>query len=564
MTPARSVAASLVALGFASTLTPPLPAAAAPLPCGRALHYAAQSGAEVLRINKLDAGRATASPAGTRASPGPEESGEILKDPKTDSSYEPPMTLVPSEGPDVLSDDGAERPDPVAESAGPDDSVEPSAGRSNPSPEAGGPADRSPSDKRSPAGERTPADKRTPAGGSAGSAEPLGDIGLGDVRSVMIADNPVASAGAARVLNGKADGRSANGETVTQQAPPSHRKATERRTGERRFGPLRAGAGTIGAHARWRDGLACGTSTGEVSSAQAALSRVTLAGGGSASLVRAPEKLAAISGTALRASGGDLSSEATATVTGGRITLVDGAVRLRLLKPPVLRVTMSTTAGARVAYQPATLEVTTREGRPARLTTAGDHADVPLSNDLSPLTESAAPSGGEGEVSPAAPLPVPTLESLPRLAGPESTPNRSSTPDGSGVEGTVLRIALGDVRQATKGKAAAAKATAIHLSVARGTGQSSTVVADLGLGVLEAAAVAPETNAAPGLTGAPATGSDAGSDAGSGSGTGTGAPAAGLPVTGPGTAPLFLTGAGLIVGGVVALLAGTRRRRTEP
>src|SRR3954462_8334491 len=54
MTPARSLAASVVALGFASTLTAPLPAIAAPAPCERAENYAAQSGAELLRINRLE------------------------------------------------------------------------------------------------------------------------------------------------------------------------------------------------------------------------------------------------------------------------------------------------------------------------------------------------------------------------------------------------------------------------------------------------------------------------------------------------------------------------------
>ena len=54
MTSARSLAASVVALGFASTLTAPTPAIAAPAPCERAESYAAQSGAEVLRIEELE------------------------------------------------------------------------------------------------------------------------------------------------------------------------------------------------------------------------------------------------------------------------------------------------------------------------------------------------------------------------------------------------------------------------------------------------------------------------------------------------------------------------------
>ncbi|WP_203772199.1 hypothetical protein, partial [Paractinoplanes deccanensis] len=53
MTPARSLAASVVALGFTGALSAPQPAFAAPAPCERAESYAAQSGAELLRINKL-------------------------------------------------------------------------------------------------------------------------------------------------------------------------------------------------------------------------------------------------------------------------------------------------------------------------------------------------------------------------------------------------------------------------------------------------------------------------------------------------------------------------------
>src|SRR3954471_21980992 len=54
MTPARPLAASVLALGFASSLTAPLPAFAAPAPCERAENYAAQSGAELLRVDRLE------------------------------------------------------------------------------------------------------------------------------------------------------------------------------------------------------------------------------------------------------------------------------------------------------------------------------------------------------------------------------------------------------------------------------------------------------------------------------------------------------------------------------
>src|SRR5689334_6527140 len=54
MKPARSLAVSVVALGFAGSVVAPTPAYAAPAPCERAEGYAAQSGAELLRIDRLE------------------------------------------------------------------------------------------------------------------------------------------------------------------------------------------------------------------------------------------------------------------------------------------------------------------------------------------------------------------------------------------------------------------------------------------------------------------------------------------------------------------------------
>ena len=114
----------------------------------------------------------------------------------------------------------------------------------------------------------------------------------------------------------------------------------------------------------------------------------------------------------------------------------------------------------------------------------------------------------------------------------------------------VVRVALGDVRQASKGHALAARATAIKISVQpagspdAGHGKQGSapaaLVAHVGIGVLEAAAVAPE----PGKRSV---------ESGVQDGT--------LPRTGPWSASMFITGAGLLVGGACALLVGARRRR---
>lgn len=54
MTSVRPLAASAAALATAGVLIAPIPAVAAPAPCARAEFYAAQAGAELLRLNRLD------------------------------------------------------------------------------------------------------------------------------------------------------------------------------------------------------------------------------------------------------------------------------------------------------------------------------------------------------------------------------------------------------------------------------------------------------------------------------------------------------------------------------
>src|SRR3954469_10263000 len=98
MTPARPLAASVLALGFASSLTAPLPAFAAPAPCERAENYAAQSGAEMLRIDRLelhptkDPGRPTARASPSSSSGSPQESAKVTN--STDALLGPDAGLT--------------------------------------------------------------------------------------------------------------------------------------------------------------------------------------------------------------------------------------------------------------------------------------------------------------------------------------------------------------------------------------------------------------------------------------------------------------------------------------
>jgi hypothetical protein len=120
--------------------------------------------------------------------------------------------------------------------------------------------------------------------------------------------------------------------------------------------------------------------------------------------------------------------------------------------------------------------------------------------------------------------------------------------------GTRMRISLGDLRQATSGRAIAAKATVIKVTITQGPTDGyggsrphhTGVVLDLDIGLLEAAAVAPEPAA--GVQGAVAAEGKGGS----------------LPITGPGAGAIAGGGVTLLLAGVAALAVGLRRRRFRP
>ncbi|MEU4419539.1 hypothetical protein AB0F81_02865 [Actinoplanes sp. NPDC024001] len=619
MTPARSVAASVVALGFASTLTAPIPAfaapalaapaLAAPAPCQRFEHFAAQAGAEVIRINRLDlgplagpahrngpSGKGEAPPdgdksaepgaAGKRAASGPDASGagasgagasgagasgagagasgagasgasglgaadsrhrgtgkgrpSAEQDASPASNDQSPAGTAPDSGSDAAPqgtagrDDGTRSPRSAAGQGGGAGSDVNSLGRAAQADEASGfaPAAWSPSGRSN----RVRAEKDP--------KQSIGGVGLGDARSVLIADGPINSAAAARILDGRVAGSPATNDLVVQQAPPSSAKPTVRRTGEKRFGPLRAGAGKLTAHARWDADMNCASADAEASRSAAEIDRITVTGAGSESLLRVPETISGHSNTAVRQRDGRPEAVASATITAGRISLADGAVRIKVLRAPELRVSMSADSKGDVQYRPAAIEVSDRNGQVKRLSTVSDSMEITVSEDVRALESLPA------LIEPIAPLPLPPVTGLPSAGEPESTPVPGK------ADGTRLRVSLGDVRQATKGSAIAARATAIKVSVVRdqGSGRTKTgygpspVVADLGIGLLEGAAVAP----------VPATHGQGVSSAGAGAGSST------LPITGPRAYTLVLAGAALLIAGAGAVFMASRRRRFNP
>jgi hypothetical protein len=381
-------------------------------------------------------------------------------------------------------------------------------------------------------------------------------------------------------------------------------------------------------------------------------------------LVRVPGRVRSLSTTALKPGA---RAVATAGLTIGGVDLLDGAVRVRVVRPPTLTTEVSTKDGGRVRYAPAVLEVSGDGIKTSRLDTPGDIAEVTLGDvrsggeadgdegsdgrgssalhesstdssisrdsstrrdsssvgsssgdqgsspgdrgssdddsrssgdrDSSANRDSAGANGSssahglsgdrdshagtqDGSASPATgsepdtesatrnsgsldallsgqpklgastggtPLPLPVAPELPKVdSSPESAQIIGS--------GTRLRISVGAVREATSGRAIAARATAFKIAITQspsdGYGDNGAhrggVLLDLDVGVLEAAAVVPEPNA--------------GAQSAVSSGGSRGLPI-GLPVTGPAAGALALCGVALVIVGVVALRVGLRRRR---
>ena len=520
MTAVRPLAASVVALSIAGAFTP-IPASAAPVPCERAENYAAQSGAELLRLNRLDL-----------------------------------------------------RP------VGRDD-------------------------------------------------QPVTRVGLADAKSALIANGKVNSAAVSRMLD--AEGAGSLTSPVIQQTPPTHSKASTRGIRAADAGPFAFGNGALSSHARWAPGLACAAEDGEVTRAAVTLAAASIFGDENRALFTVRKKVSSLSTTALDGRGPAARAVASATVGAGMISLLGGAVQIKIRRAPTLTASMATNGGE-VRYVPPVLEVSGRGIHTAHLDVAGDQVeftvdgngvadhgggslgtrlrhdsasghqgngdptshlpggsyqsgDDPASEQSPDVTEAAGSASGPqtlpspkgspgslderaastesalagllggllakapvGGLTSASPLPLPTVPGVPPVGGePESA--QVAGP------GTTLRISLGDVRQARSGHAIAARVSTIKIALTGNSpaGQTGTgygngapdrggVILDLDVGALEAAAVAPEPGGAQGAV------------AGAGGG---------LPITGPRVDYLAIAGLALLVLGATATLVGRRRQRTR-
>ncbi|MEV6852120.1 LPXTG cell wall anchor domain-containing protein [Actinoplanes sp. NPDC051411] len=374
---------------------------------------------------------------------------------------------------------------------------------------------------------------------SGGSSSSVAGVGLGETKTAMIADARTNAVAVGRIV----DGEGALSKPLIQSAPPNSADVA-RHTPSGSAGPLGFGAGDLGAHARWDAAMACGNAAGEAAHSSASLKRVDLLG-----LLHASNSISSLSSTSLSREGGEPRPVAAATIDAGKLTLADGKIKLQVLEPPVLTASMGATTGGQVAYQPAKVKVTWPGGKSKTLTTAGDAVDISLGTDehSSESTSLDALPKLSGLL-PTSALPLPSIPGLPSLP----TPDTESAP--AATDGVTVRISLGDVRRATKANAVAAKASAVEIAISEGRADESdgrgkdgygdvgsTVAAQMSLGLLEAAVVAPEA--------VPTNGGVVGSAA--------------LPITGPQAGLIAAGGLGLLVAGGAVLLVGRRRRRAH-
>jgi hypothetical protein len=411
--------------------------------------------------------------------------------------------------------------------------------------------------------------------------EPIKDITLGEVKSALVAQSPINAAGLGRMLDGGPADRKALTAVVRQTAPPSHPTPERQSFAAAQAGPYRLGKSELTVQARWDPRMACGQAAGEVTRAETEVRRAGVLEDGDGSLVRVPGKISGLSTTAMERTGPAARAVAAASMAGGKVELLGGAIEVRIVRPPSLLATMSGTDGGEVRYRPAVLEVSGDGFETARLDTAGDNVELRLDEDGDPeagteggpagnsrttaengtaeksstRTESdtagvrsshGKPAHGlSGTLRSAGPLPLPAIPAVPPMP---PRPDTEVAP--AGGPGTTVEVSLGDMRQAVLGHAIAAKATALTIVITkranpRRADHRGGVLLDLDLGLLEAAAVAPE----------PAVSSKS-APVGAVGGEGGG----GLPITGPRAEVVALTGLALVIAGAAALGYGLRGR----
>jgi hypothetical protein len=372
---------------------------------------------------------------------------------------------------------------------------------------------------------------------------PVADVRIASARSGMATANPsVNTAAAARYLEAHLLGVEVPtgplDTSVAQKAPPDNPQPAEATALMKDLGILSVGTGKVRAHARFSDGLPCGRHSGKTAESSAAvLDASVLPGAGGTALVKVPDNLAAETATALVEQHGVVRSMAGASVGLADIRIFAGTrseLRIEVIRPPTLVVS---TGGSRertsVEYTSPILKISGAGLPSQRLDAPGTTIDVALPPAGGNLGEAAAlarqvglpllggdplrgmlgslgPTGLSGIRSGRAAAPL-ALPGVPKLADVPTLPAVGGlighgTESLAGLPGagrlSILRLSLGELEQQITHKGVRAQAASLRLQVlavtpapakpsAKRKKESTSSVVDLGIGLLEASAVAP-------------------------------------------------------------------------
>jgi hypothetical protein len=310
---------------------------------------------------------------------------------------------------------------------------------------------------------------------------PVAELGLASTRSTMDARQPVAARATARYADVGVAGLKLSplflGSSVSQQAPPTHAGPAVYNALSQDAGVAKVGTGDLSAHATWADDMACGRQLGPAGVSSASIADLSVLGGDSA-LVRAPHNLSSQAITGIRSYAGRPASVAAAEIDLTDLRLLNGAVAVKVLKPPKLVVTSTGSARtSAVEYTSPLLELSGSALPTQKLGTPKKNVDVTI-----PLT-GADPLGTVLRG-----LNLPLLNSVVGDVDAEEL-----TVPGPGAY-ALLRISLGELDKSITDTSVSAEAASLRIQlILCGPGEAQTTVLDLAIGLLRASATAPCT-----------------------------------------------------------------------
>ncbi|NUT19364.1 MAG: hypothetical protein HOV77_09265 [Hamadaea sp.] len=385
---------------------------------------------------------------------------------------------------------------------------------------------------------------------------PVAELALASTSSTMDARKPVSARATARYADAGVVGVKLSplllGSSVSQQAPPTHAGPAVYNALSQDAGIAKVGTGDLSAHATWADKMACGQQLGPAGVSSAAVADLSVLPTSSSALVRVPRNLSSQAVTGLREYAGRTASVAAAEIELTDVRLLNGAVGVKVLKPPQLTVTATGSARtSAVEYTNPLLEISGPNIPTQRLATPEKNVDVTL-----PLT------GGDPLGTLLRGLNLPLLNSLVgnvhteglQVPGPEAY--------------ALLRISLGGLDKSITNASVDAEAASVRIQlILCGPNQAPVTVLDLAIGLLHASATAPNTPVvtSPSPSASTSSPSASHSPAPSTSPAGCGGPGCGGPGTLPktGMGPVaYVVGSGILLALLGRLMMVIARRRS--